>query len=198
MSACGARSTWRLVPPASFSRAGAHCSTARCLAPSVPWGWTARSPRARRWPGQLARWANGHPDLWQSRPVKGDVGIVFVQESMDFASIQGSGGGSGNSCAQSLQGAYQAFFDSNIQADFVSIDDIGDYPLIYLPYPEMIRQATADKLPRLCRPGRKIGQRRLPRIFRRRRPGPAPSSPISVSTRCSAPARRMSSSLPIC
>lgn len=109
--------------------------------------------------GKLARWTNAHAELWKSRPVKGDVGIVFVQESLDFAGIQGTGGGGrggaaaggeggggGNAFVQSSQGAYQAFFDSNIQADFVSIDDIGEYPLIYLPYPEMLKKSTADKL----------------------------------------------------
>ena len=114
------------------------------------------TPRAEM-AGKVARWANAHPALWQSHPVKGDVGIVFVQESLDFASIQGSGtapargaaageGGGGNNYVQAAEGAYQAFFDSNIQADFVSIDDIGQYPVIYLPYPEMLTQATADKL----------------------------------------------------
>ena len=115
------------------------------------------TPRAEM-AGSLARWANAHPDIWKSHPIKGDVGIVFVEESLDFASIQGSGraaaagrgGGGAESGAgnytQSAQGAYQAFFDSNIQADFVSIDDIGEYPLIYLPYPEMLKQSTADKL----------------------------------------------------
>lgn len=90
---------------------------------------------------KLARWTNSHPDLWKSPPVKGDVGIVYVQEASDFNSVQGGG-----SYTQSLQGAYQAFFDSNIQADFVGIDDIGEYPVIYLAYPEMLTQATADKL----------------------------------------------------
>ena len=107
--------------------------------------------------GKLARWTNSHPALWQSHPVKGDVGIVFIQESLDFASIQGSGaagargaaaaeGGGANNYIQAAQGAYQAFFDSNIQADFVSLNDIGQYPVVYLPYPEMLSQATADKL----------------------------------------------------
>ena len=75
------------------------------------------------------------------------MGIVFVQESDDFSVVQGGGGGGGRGGAegrggrgdggganyvQSAQGAYQAFFDSNIQADFVGIDDIGEYPMIYL------------------------------------------------------------------
>lgn len=110
------------------------------------------TPRAEM-AGQLARWANAHPDVWKSRPVRGDVGIVFVQESVDFAGIQGTGaGGAGgggegaNAATQSLQGAYQAFFDAGIQADFVGLDDIASYPLIYLPYPEHLRKTTADKL----------------------------------------------------
>jgi beta-galactosidase len=113
------------------------------------------TPRAEM-AGQVARWANSHPALWQSHPVKGDVGIVFNQESLDFASIQGSGAapargaaageGGGNNYVQAAEGAYQAFFDSNIQADFVSLNDIGQYPVVYLPYPEMLSQASADKL----------------------------------------------------
>jgi beta-galactosidase len=111
----------------------------------------AVTPRAEM-AGQLARWANAHPEIWQSRPVRGDVGIVFVPEAIDFAGVQGGGGrgaggeGGGNGYAQSLQGAYQAFFDSNIQADFVSVDDLARYPLVYLPYPEHLTRATAGKL----------------------------------------------------
>ena len=133
------------------------------------------TPRAEM-AGQLARWANTHSDVWRSRPVKGDVGIVFVQESMDFASVQGTGGGGGRGAAAaeggggnhytpSLQGAYQGFFDSNIQADFVSIDDIGNYPLIYLPYPEHLRQATADKLRAYVANGGKLVSEGCPGYF---------------------------------
>ena len=40
--------------------------------------------------GKLARWSNAHAEIWKSRPVRGDVGIVFVQEAHDFNSIQSS------------------------------------------------------------------------------------------------------------
>ena len=53
---------------------------------------------------------------------KGDVGLVFVPESELFNYVQQ---GDTNFYAQSIRGAYQAFFDSNIQADFVALDDIG-------------------------------------------------------------------------
>ena len=66
---------------------------------------------------------------------------------------------------QSAQGAYQAFLDSNIQADFVAIDDIGQYPMIYLPYPEMLRKATADKLRNYVAKGGKLVSEGCPGYF---------------------------------
>jgi beta-galactosidase len=125
------------------------------------------TPRAEM-AGRLARWTNAHAEIWKSRPVKGDVGIVFVQESDDFNSVQTSGsgrGGTGGAYSQSVQGAYQAFFDSNIQADFVSIDDIGDYPLIYLPYPEMLKRSTAQKLRDYVAKGGKLVSEGCPGYF---------------------------------
>src|SRR5260370_31041317 len=63
---------------------------------------------------KLERWTNSHADIWKSRPVKGDVGIVFVQESEDFNSVQSStsggggrgGGGRGGGSAATAAGAY--------------------------------------------------------------------------------------------
>ena len=133
---------------------------------------------------KLLRWTNSHPDIWNSRPVKGDVGIVYLQEANDFNLVQSSaaGGAAGRSASgrgaatggnayaagaytQSLQGAYQAFFDSNIQADYVSIDDIGEYPMIYLPYPEMLKKSTADKLRDYVAKGGKLVSEGCPGYF---------------------------------
>src|SRR5579863_10081260 len=129
---------------------------------------------------KLARWSNAHAEIWKSRPVKGDVGIVFIQEAEDFNSVQsgaaaggargGRSGATGGGTAagayvQSLQGAYQAFFDSNIQADFVSIDHIGEYPMIYLAYPEMLKKATADKLREYVARGGKLVSEGCPGYF---------------------------------
>ena len=126
------------------------------------------TPRAEM-AGQLARWTNSHVDIWKSRPAKGDVGIVFVQESEDFNSVQTSGSGRGAAAAgaysQSVEGVYQAFFDSNIQADFVSIDDIGEYPMIYLPYPEMLKKSTAQKLRDYVAKGGKLVSEGCPGYF---------------------------------
>ena len=132
------------------------------------------TPRAEM-ASKLARWANGHPQIWKSRPVKGDVGIVFVQEADDFNLVQstlaaGRAGTGGSAMAagaygQSVQGAYQAFSDSGIQADFVGIDDIAQYPVIYLPFPEMLTKSTAGKLRDYVARGGKLISEGLPGYF---------------------------------
>jgi len=75
--------------------------------------------------------------------VKGDVAIVFAPESERFNFAQQ---GNTSFYASSARGAYQAFFDSNIQPDWVHIDNIGEYATIYLPYPVMLTEKTVSKL----------------------------------------------------
>jgi beta-galactosidase len=112
--------------------------------------------------GKVAGWANANPDLWKSRPVRGDIGIVFIPESETFNYVQQ---GSTAFYAESARGAYQAFFDSNIQADWVHIDDIAEYPAVYLPYPVMLKEATAKKLGHYVRNGGKLISEGLPGYF---------------------------------
>ena len=57
--------------------------------------------------------------------------------------------GNTNNYATSARGAYQAFFDSNIQPDWVHIDNIDEYPAIYLSYPVMLTQKTVARLAEL-------------------------------------------------
>ncbi len=92
----------------------------------------------------IAGWANSPKTagLFQSRPAKGDIGILFVPESEIAASLMPEP----ESYPQSARGAYMAFYDSNIQADFVHINDIGKYEVLYLPYPIMLSAATARKI----------------------------------------------------
>lgn len=119
------------------------------------------TPRAAM-TGEVARWANAHSDVWKSRPVKGEVGIVFVPESQIFNFVQQ---GDTKHYAESARGAYQAFFDSNIQADFVHVDDINNYPLVYLPYPIHLKPETARKLAAYVAAGGKLVSEGLPGYF---------------------------------
>ncbi len=81
--------------------------------------------------------------LWQSRPVQGEVGILTIPETQFFTFAQQ---GSADFYAQSMQGAYQGFFDHNIQADWVHFDHINEYDFLYLPFPVMLKAETAAKL----------------------------------------------------
>jgi beta-galactosidase len=119
------------------------------------------TPRAEM-AGKFARWANGHPDIWKARPVRGDIGLVFIPESELFNYVQQ---GDTNFYAQSIRGAYQAFFDSNIQADFVALDDITQYKIIYLPYPVMLKKETAAKLAEYVDQGGTLIAEGLPGYF---------------------------------
>ena len=53
--------------------------------------------------------------------MRGDIGIVYVPETQLFIHAQQ---GSTACYAQCMQGAYRGFFDGNIQADWVHIDDV--------------------------------------------------------------------------
>jgi len=119
------------------------------------------TPRAEM-TGKVAKWANAHPELWKSRPVKGDIGLVFAPESELFDYVQQ---GNTNQYAQSIRGAYQGFFDNNIQADFVHIDDLSEYPVVYLPYPVMLKAESARKLMEYVRSGGILISEGLPGYF---------------------------------
>jgi beta-galactosidase len=104
-------------------------------------GRTDRSEMA----AAVGRWATdpARRPLWQSRPVKGQIGIAFVPETQMFLyALQGDT----SFYSRSMQGAYQGFFDANIQADWVHLDDIDGYDALYLPIPLMLSRATADRL----------------------------------------------------
>jgi beta-galactosidase len=119
---------------------------------------TARAEMA----GRFARWANEHPQVWKARPVRGDIGIVFAPESELFNYVQQ---GDTTFYAQSIRGAYQAFFDSNIQADFVSLDDLAQYKIVYLPYPVMLKKETVAKLTAYVQQGGTLISEGLPAYF---------------------------------
>ena len=112
--------------------------------------------------GKVAKWANANPELWQSHPVKGDIGIVWVPEAPVFNYVKF---GNAQHFAESARGAYQGFFDSNIQADYVHIDHIDEYPVVYLPYPVMLKQETAGKLIEYVEKGGRLICEGLPGYF---------------------------------
>lgn len=101
---------------------------------------------------RIAHWVSAPEQqaLWKSRPVKGDVGILFVPESQLYLYAQQ---GDTKYYAKSMQGVYQAFFANNIQADWVHIKDINQYSFLYLPCPVALNRETAEALKQWVRDG---------------------------------------------
>jgi beta-galactosidase len=104
----------------------------------------SRTPRSEM-VSKVGKWATAPEQsrLWSSRPVRGEIGIVVVPETQIFIYAQQN---STDFYTRSTQGAYQGFWENNIQADWVHIDDIDSYSLLYLPVPVMLNEATANKL----------------------------------------------------
>ncbi|MGH2368539.1 MAG: beta-galactosidase, partial [Chloroflexota bacterium] len=110
-------------------------------------GRTARSQMASR----VARWANAPEQaaLWDARPVRGDLGILVALGSQHFCYAQQ---GTTDYYAQSARGAYQGFFEHNVQADWVLLNDLdGDaelsaYRVLYLPFPIHLTGRQAARL----------------------------------------------------
>ena len=119
------------------------------------------TPRAEMAAG-IGKWAVAHPDVWKSKPVRGDIGIVFAPESERFNYAQQ---GDTKFYADSVTGAYIAFFDSNIQADYVHIDNIAEYPVVYLPYPVALSESTVAKLRSYVEQGGYLISEGLPGYF---------------------------------
>jgi beta-galactosidase len=67
--------------------------------------------------------------------------------------------------SQSVRGAYQAFFESNIQPDFVALDNISEYKVLYLPYPVMLKQETVARLRSFVEQGGTLISEGLPAYF---------------------------------
>jgi beta-galactosidase len=103
-----------------------------------------RTPRSEM-TSKIAKWVAAPEQelLWQARPVQGEIGIIYLPETQRFCQAQQ---GNTKYFADSLRGVYQAFFDSNIQADWVHLEDIADYEVLYLAFPYMLSKDTADVL----------------------------------------------------
>jgi beta-galactosidase len=123
----------------------------------------SRTPRSDM-VSKIAKWvaAPEQKNLWMSRPVKGDVGIVVIPETQIFAYAQQQ---HTDYYTKSMQGAYRGFFDNNIQADWVHIDDIDDYDFLYVPYPVMLKRSTADCLYEWVDAGGKLVMEGCPGYF---------------------------------
>lgn len=121
---------------------------------------TSRSEMASK----IGKWvtAPAQKQLWKSRPVKGDVGILVVPETQLYCYAQQ---GNTDYYRDAAQGAYQGFFDNNIQADWIRIENIDEYGFLYLPFPVMLTKSIVEALRTWVEKGGKIVIEGCPAYF---------------------------------
>ncbi|WP_248927262.1 beta-galactosidase [Paenibacillus hamazuiensis] len=97
----------------------------------------------------IANWANApkQRELFEAAPVQGDIGILVTPETQTFDLLLNREA-RGPFYSHSMWGAYQGFFDNNIQADWVHIDHIDRYRTLYWPYPIMCLFKHAEAIKR--------------------------------------------------
>ena len=121
---------------------------------------TERSAQASR----VAKWANAaeQADVVRAMPIKGDLGIVVVPDTQLLTYIQR---GDAAAYTNNIWGAYQGFFDHNVQADYVHIDDIDNYAVLYLPMPLMLTSDQAAAVRRFVANGGTLISEGCPGFF---------------------------------
>jgi beta-galactosidase len=115
---------------------------------------------------RIARWANGDSQkgLMESTPVRGQIGILYAPEC-GAASYLHSMFSNENAYYRIMSGAYQGFFDNNIQADFVHIDHIDEYAALYFPYPVSLTSGEGEKLKNWVKAGGTLISEACPAYF---------------------------------
>ena len=106
----------------------------------------SRTPRSDM-ASAIAKWANADEQkpLFESRPLKGDIGLLIVPEAQAWDYLLNNKHRP-ETYREAMWGAYRGFLDNGIQADWVHIDHLTDYDTIYAPYPIMLTSEHAKKL----------------------------------------------------
>jgi beta-galactosidase len=125
----------------------------------------SRTPRSEM-AASLARWTNAPEQkaLVAAMPVRGDIGLLVIPEAQAFDYLL-SHEGNFDTYAAAMWGAYRGFFDNNIQADWVLIDDIADCDTLYAPYPISLTAENAAKLARWVESGGTLISEACPGYF---------------------------------
>ena len=106
----------------------------------------SRTPRSDM-ASAIAKWANApeQQPLFAARPVKGEVALLVIPEAQAWDYLLNHNH-KPELYREAMWGAYRGLLDIGIQPDWVHIDDIAQYDIIYAPYPIMLTTAHAQKL----------------------------------------------------
>jgi beta-galactosidase len=116
---------------------------------------TDRAQAAGRTANIIAR--HGH-EILNSTPAPAQVAILYNQLSYMVGGSQPSLSKLRNAERDSLMGLYNAFYEQNIPVDFVHAEDVidnhlGQYKILFLPFPVMLSQKVAAGVRRYVEAG---------------------------------------------
>jgi beta-galactosidase len=125
----------------------------------------ARTPRSDM-AAAIAKWTNApeQAPLMAAKPVQGDIGLLVIPEAQAFDYLLSHEGGF-DTYAAAMWGAYRGFFDNNIQADWVHIDDIDAYDTLYAAYPIALGADNAARLAKWVEAGGTLISEACPGYF---------------------------------
>jgi beta-galactosidase len=97
-------------------------------------------------------------DILDSAPAQAQVAILYNRLSYMVGGSQPSLSKLGNAERDSLMGLYGAFYEQNIPVDFVHPEDVvenrlGQYKILFLPFPVMLSRDVADGVKRYVQAG---------------------------------------------
>ncbi|MDO8684882.1 MAG: beta-galactosidase [Armatimonadota bacterium] len=110
----------------------------------------------------FALFMNQHPELEESEAVKGDVAILVLPESQLFNYVMEF---DSSAYAGDVAGTYRALWEANIQPDFVKIERIDEYPLVYIPFPLLIEKAHCESIRKYVEAGGTVISHACPAHF---------------------------------
>ena len=98
------------------------------------------------------------PDLLRAQPAPAQVAILFNRLSAMVGGAEPSLSKLGNAMRDSLMGLHRAFFEQQIPVDFVHPEDVvhkrlGQYKILFLPYPVMLSRDVAEGVTRYVENG---------------------------------------------
>jgi beta-galactosidase len=106
----------------------------------------SRTPRSDM-QSDMAKWANdpAQKKLWDAKPVRGEIGILFVPETQEWDYLLNFDRKE-KPYPEAMWGAFRGLLDNGVQPDWVHIDDIDTYDVLYFPYPIMFTGDQASRL----------------------------------------------------
>jgi beta-galactosidase len=129
-----------------------------------PYGLAGEPTDRSKMVSEIAKWCNDphQAPLWAAKPIQAQVGIFMAPESQMMSRLLH---GEVTRYTRDVWGVFRAFFDMNVQADYVRIEDIGRYDVLYLPMPVMLTTESCEALRQWVAGGGKLISEGCPGYF---------------------------------